>query len=107
MYVDKFKSFKPDFVGSTEQAGVHKPNPQTYYWVLRQVDLQARDVLYCAAPEFDVQGAMSAGLIAARLRRPSDGLLDHQTKAARIPPDYEIESLHDVTQILEANQGMR
>jgi len=104
MYVDKFKTFKPDFVGSTEQAGVHKPNPQTYYWVLRQMDLQARDVLYCAAPEFDVQGAMSAGLIAALLRRTTDGLLDNQAATAGIPPDYEIESLHDVTRILEVNR---
>lgn len=104
MYVDKFKTFRPDFVGSTMQAGVHKPNPQTYYWVLRQMDLQPRDVLYCAAPEFDVQGAMSAGLIAALLRRPKDGLLDNQSPTVGIPPDYEIESLHDLTQILENNR---
>src|SRR4029077_10723392 len=39
MYVAKFKKFKADFVGSTEQAGVAKPNPRTYQWVLRKTGL--------------------------------------------------------------------
>jgi FMN phosphatase YigB (HAD superfamily) len=106
MYVSKFRHFKPDFVGSTEEPRIHKPNPLTYHWVLQQNALQARDVLYCAAPGFDVQGAMSAGLIAAWLRRPVDGMLANQADATRgIPADYEIESLHDVTRIVRANRG--
>ena len=105
MYVSKFRSFKPDFVGSTEQPRIHKPNPLTYQWVLEQNSLKPRDVLYCAAPGFDVQGAMSAGLIAAWLRRPADGLLSSQAPSAKgIPADYEIESLHDVTAIVRANR---
>jgi hypothetical protein len=44
------KTFKADFVGSTEQAGVAKPNPRTYQWVLRKTGMEPRDVLYCAAP---------------------------------------------------------
>jgi 2-haloalkanoic acid dehalogenase type II len=106
MYVSKFRTFKPDFVGSTEQPRIHKPNPLTYYWVLQQNGLQPRDVLYCAAPGFDVQGAMSAGLIAAWLRRPIDGMLANQAQSSKgIPADYEIESLHDVTRIIRANRG--
>jgi 2-haloalkanoic acid dehalogenase type II len=106
MYVSKFKKFKPDFVGSTAQPRFHKPNPLTYYWVLQQNGLQPRDVLYCAAPAFDVQGAMSSGLIAAWLRRPVDGMLANQAETTRgIPADYEIESLHDVTGIIRANRG--
>jgi 2-haloalkanoic acid dehalogenase type II len=105
MYVSKFRSFRADFVGSTEQPRIHKPNPLTYDWVLRQNSLQPRDVLYCAAPAFDVQGAMSAGLIAAWLRRPVDGMLVNQAPTTRgIPADYEIETLHDVTRILQANR---
>lgn len=106
MYVSKFKKFRPDFVGSTEQAGFHKPNPRTYYWVLRQNNLQPRDVLFCAAPAFDVQGAMSAGLLAAWLQRPrADGLLSHQAASeGGIPPDYLIESLDDITTIIKANR---
>jgi 2-haloacid dehalogenase len=106
LYVSKFRKFKADFVGSTEQPRIHKPNPLTYYWVLEQNGLKPRDVLYCAAPGFDVQGAMSAGLIAAWLRRPVDGMLANQAPSAKgIPADYEIESLHDVTSILRANRG--
>ncbi len=106
LYVSKFRRFKPDFVGSTEQPRIHKPNPLTYHWVLQQNGLQARDVLYCAAPGFDVQGAMSAGLIAAWLRRPVDGMLASQAPSAKgIPADYEIDSLHDVTRILQLNRG--
>jgi len=105
MYVSKFKHFKPDFVGTTEQAGVAKPNPRTYRWVLQQTGFEARDVLYCAAPVFDVQGAMSAGMIAAWLRRP-EGRLSSETHApADLPADYEVESLHDVTRIIELNRG--
>jgi 2-haloalkanoic acid dehalogenase type II len=105
MYVSKFRTFKPDFVGSTEQPRIHKPNPLTYYWVLHQNGLQPRDVLYCAAPGFDVQGAMSAGLIAAWLRRPIDGMLANLAPSSKgIPADYEIESLHDVTKIIRANR---
>ncbi len=104
MYVAKFKRFKADFVATTEQAGVAKPNPRTYRWVLQQTGLELRDVLYCAAPMFDIQGAMSAGLIAAWLRRP-EGRLSKETHAAGdLAADYEVESLHDVTRIIEANR---
>src|SRR5436190_3298319 len=40
MYVSKFKSFRADFVGSTEQAGIAKPNPRTYQWVLRKTGME-------------------------------------------------------------------
>jgi FMN phosphatase YigB (HAD superfamily) len=104
MYVGKFRSFKPDFVGTTEQAGVAKPNPRTYQWVLRRTGLEPRDIIYCAAPLFDIQGAMSAGLIAAWLRRPQGGLSSEKHEVGDLPADYEIESLHDLTTILEANR---
>lgn len=105
MYVDKFDKFQPDFVGTTEEAGVAKPNPRTYRWVLRQTGLEARDVLYCAAPIFDVQGAMSAGMIAAWLRRPEGRLSKETHESGELPADYEVENLHDVTRILQANRS--
>jgi FMN phosphatase YigB (HAD superfamily) len=105
MYVGKFENFEPDFVGTTEQAGVAKPNPRTYDWVLSRTGMTKRDVLYCAAPMFDIQGAMSAGLIAAWLRRP-EGRLSLETHAAGdLEADYEVGSLHDVTRIIELNRG--
>ena len=33
MYVSKFKAFRPDFVGTTDEAGFHKPHAKTYFWV--------------------------------------------------------------------------
>ncbi len=105
MYVARFRTFKPDFIGSTEMPRIHKPNPLTCYRALQQNGLQARDVLYCAAPAFDVQGAMSAGLIAAWLRRPVDGMLANQSSIEHgLPADYEIENLHDITHIIETNR---
>jgi 2-haloacid dehalogenase len=105
MYVDKFERFKPDFVGTTEQAGIAKPNPRTYRWVLQRLGLEMRDVLYCAAPIFDVQGAMSAGMIAAWLRRPQGRLSGETHSPGDLPADFEVESLHDVTRIIELNRG--
>ena len=105
MYVSKFRRFEADFVGTTEQAGVAKPNPRTYQWVLRQTGMEARDVLYCAAPMFDIQGAMAAGMVAAWLRRPEGRLSKETHQAGDLPADYEVESLHDVTRIVELNRG--
>jgi FMN phosphatase YigB (HAD superfamily) len=105
MYVAKFAKFVPDFVGTTEEAGVAKPNPRTYQWVLRKTGLDARDVLYCAAPMFDIQGAMSAGMVAAWLRRP-DGRLSKETHTpGDLAADFEVESLHDVTRIVQATRS--
>ncbi len=104
MYVDKFRSFRADFVATTEEAGVAKPNPRTYRWVLQKTGLEPRDVLYCAAPMFDIQGAMSAGLIAAWLRRPEGRLSKETHSAGDLAADYEVESLHDVTRIIETNR---
>lgn len=105
MYVSKFKQFKPDFCATTEQAGVAKPNPRTYNWVLRKTGMEMRDVLYCAAPVFDVQGAMAMGMIAAWLRRPEGRLSKDTHTAGSLAADYEVESLHDVTRIIELNRG--
>ena len=104
-YVRKLRGFTPDFVGSTEQARVHKPNPRVYSWVLRQVGLEARDVIYCAAPQFDIQGALGCGITAAWLRR-AQGKLGRKNitfEAGNIPADYEIADLHELTRILRAN----
>jgi 2-haloalkanoic acid dehalogenase type II len=104
LYVSKFKKFKPDFVGTTEQAGVHKPNPRTYTWVLRKTGLEPRDVIYCAAPMFDIQGAIAYGLVTAWLRRKEGRLAKQTHEAAGAPADFEIETLHDMTAIVAANR---
>lgn len=106
MYVDKLRGFTPDFVGSSEMARIHKPNPRVYQWVLREVGLQPRDVLYCAAPQFDIQGALAAGIKAAWLRRPRGrlGRKNATFEAGDVPADYEVEDLHELTRIIEVNR---
>src|SRR5439155_19713177 len=105
MYGSTSRRFKADFVGSPEQPGVSKPNPHTYQWVLRKTGMEPRDVLYCAAPMFDIQGAMSAGMIAAWLRRPEGRLSEETPAAGDLAADFEVESLHDVTQLVEGIRG--
>jgi len=66
--------------------------------------LECRDVIYCAAPSFDVQGAMATGMIAAQLFRGGEERLSKQTHTTGdLPPDYEIENLHQLTRIVEFN----
>lgn len=104
-YVSKLAGFKPDFLGSSEQAGIHKPNPRLYHWVLRRTGLEARDVLYCASPQFDVQGALACGIKAAWLRRPQGrlGRKNATFEPGDVPADYEIENLDQLTEICRAN----
>ena len=102
MYVSKFKTFKADFVGTTDEAGFHKPHPRTYFWVLRQTGLDVRDVLYCAGPTFDCQGAMAVNMVTAQIRRSGmtrDTFLPGDTLA-----DYEIDDLHGITEIIKRNR---
>jgi 2-haloalkanoic acid dehalogenase type II len=102
MYVSKFSTFKPDFVGTSDQAGFHKPHPKTYQWVLRQTGLDIRDVLYCAGPTFDCMGAMALDMITAQIRRT--GMARDTFKPGDVPADYEIDDLHGVTEIIRANR---
>ncbi|GBD28707.1 (S)-2-haloacid dehalogenase [bacterium HR31] len=102
MYLRKLPGFQPDFVGTTEEARIQKPNPRVYRWVLHRVGLDARDVLYCAGPQFDVQGAMAAGMKAAWVNRP-EGRLD--TSEGDLPPDYEVQDLLELTDLVAANLG--
>lgn len=104
LYLRRLPGFEPDFVGTTEEARIQKPNPRVYRRVLRQVGLEERDVLYCAGPQFDVQGAMAAGMTAAWVRR-SEGRLD--MSEGDLPPDYEVRDLDELTELVAANLGVR
>ncbi len=102
LYLEKLRGFEPDFVGTTEEARIQKPNPRVYRWVLQRVGLDERDVLYCAGPQFDVQGAMAAGMKAAWVRRPG-GRLD--MSEGDLPPDYEVRDLLELTELVAVNLG--
>ncbi len=102
MMVKKLRGFKPDFVGDMDQAKAHKPSPRAYFWVLQQNHLDVKDVLYCARPQWDVQGAMAVGMKAVWLNRVQ-WRVQVQEELEGIKPDYEVKDLHGVTKILESN----
>jgi len=102
MYVSKFKKFKADFVGTTDQAGFHKPHPKTYFWVLGKTGLDVRDVLYCAGPTFDCMGAMAVNMVCAQIRR--SGMTRDTFLPGDVLADYEIDDLHGVTEIIKRNR---
>ncbi len=98
MMVDKMEGFKPDFVGTMEQARTCKPSPRAYYWVLEKNQLKIEDVLYCARPQWDVQGALALGMKSVWLNRVQEEL-------DGVKPDYEVTDLHGVTEIVESFRG--
>lgn len=102
MYVSKFRTFKADFVGTTDEAGFHKPHPKTYFWVLGRTGLDVRDVLYCAGPTFDCMGAMAVNMVTAQIRR--SGMTRDTFVPGDVPADYEIDDLHGITEIITRNR---
>ena len=102
MYVSKFKTFKADFVGTTDEAGFHKPHPKTYFWVLGKTGLDVRDVLYCAGPTFDCMGAMAVNMVTAQIRR--SGMTRDTFLPGDVPADYEIDDLFGINEIIKRNR---
>ena len=84
-----------DLVVSSESARCYKPNPGIFAPALQALDLPPERVLYVGdSQEDDIIGAKRAGLPVAWLNR--DG-----AKRKEMPdPDYIIESLDELTEIL-------
>jgi 2-haloalkanoic acid dehalogenase type II len=98
MMVEKMDGFRPDFVGTMEQARTCKPSPRAYLWVLEKNGLTIDDVVYCARPQWDVQGALALGMKSIWLNRVGEGL-------SGVKPDYEVKDLHGVTKIVRQHLG--
>ena len=94
----KMVGFEPDFMGSMEQARTCKPSPRAYLWVLDKNGLGVDDVVYCAGPQWDVQGALAVGMKAIWLNRSGE-------RIDGIEADYEVADLHGVTEILKARRA--
>ena len=60
--------------------------------------LKIEDVLYCARPQWDVQGAQALGMKAVWLNRVNEELNGFKT-------DYEVTDLHGVTEIVKSSLG--
>lgn len=101
MMTNKLHGFKPDFVGDMDQAHAIKPSPRAYHWVLEKNGLDVKDVLYCARPQWDVQGAMALGMKGVWLNRTQYRAGTQETLKG-VTPDYEVADLHGVTRIVES-----
>ena len=95
MMVDKL-DMEPDYVGTMEDIEAIKPSPYAYRTVLEQNGYTADEVLYCAAPIFDVNGAMAYGMQCAYLNRPEQAWQDPQRD-----PQYVISDLTELADMLE------
>lgn len=81
---------------SVEDLKAFKPAPQTYEWVLKQLNVNAEDVLMVAAHPWDLAGAKAVGLQTAFIKRSGTALYPNADK-----PDYSVNDLHELTALLE------
>jgi len=94
MMVEKLGDAQPDFLGDMQKAQASKPSPRAYYWVLNQVGLEVKDVIYCARPQWDVQGAIALGMKSIWLNRGNEELQG-------VRPDHEAKDMYEVTSIIK------
>jgi len=99
MMVNKLVGFRPDFLGDMDKSQSCKPSPRAYRWVLENVGLKATDVIYCAGPQWDVQGAMAFGMKGAWVHRP----YRFSKEIEGVKYDYEVDDLHGLTKIIESS----
>jgi len=99
MMVNKLVGFRPDFLGDMDKSQSCKPSPRAYRWVLENVGLKATDVIYCAGPQWDVQGAMAFGMKGAWVHRPYRS----SKEIEGVTYDYEVNDLHELTKIIESS----
>lgn len=95
MMVNKLEGFKPDFIGDMQKSRSCKPSPRAYNWVLEKTDLNLQDVLYCASPQWDVQGAKACGMKTAWLKRTYI-----KEDLEGFEPDYIVKDLYELTEII-------
>ena len=105
MMVDKVgDGARPHFVGDMDKSQCCKPSPRAYRWVLEtagrelKVDLNFSNVIYCAGPQWDVQGAMAVGMKGCWIRRPTRTTSEPEG----VKPDYIVDDLHGLTRIVES-----
>jgi HAD superfamily hydrolase (TIGR01549 family) len=88
---------------------IRKPNPKIFQRMLEMLDLQPEEVLFVGdTPHHDVVGAKSVGMSAAWIHRPTTNVKQGASAEADLSifeglakPDYVIEDLADLPDILE------
>ena len=89
-----------DVVVTSERAGFYKPDPRPYRLALKELDLEASEVLFVAGSGFDLIGTSKVGLDTYWHNRV--GL--NRPEAAPLPL-YESRSLTDLVQFAIRGQG--
>ena len=103
MMVNKLGDVRPHFVGDMDKSQCCKPSPRAYRWALEtasrelNLELNYSNVIYCAGPQWDVQGAMALGMKGCWIRRPTRITPEPQG----VRPDYIVDNLHELTKIVE------
>jgi HAD superfamily hydrolase (TIGR01662 family) len=93
-----------DFVGSSAQWGVAKPDPAFFERIVSELELQPEEILYVGDRlDNDVIPAREAGMIAVFIRRGPWGYLQSVWPEATDAP-YTIRSLNELPNLLERLQ---
>jgi 2-haloalkanoic acid dehalogenase type II len=93
----------PDFMGDMDKSHAAKPSPRAYYWMLEnasrelKIELNCSNVLYVAGVQWDCQAAMALGMKTVWIHRP----YRYPAPIEGVQYDYEVDSLHEVTRIVE------
>jgi putative hydrolase of the HAD superfamily len=88
-----------DVVVVSEEVGFRKPSPKIFQEALRRLSLKSEEVLYVGdTPLEDIEGAERVGLKTVFIPSQFNSLEDMQK--ASLQPDYVIERLGDILEIL-------
>ncbi len=80
---------------SVEDVKAFKPARKTYEWVLKELNVNASDVLMVAAHPWDLAGAKAVGLQTAFVRRSGTSLYPLAQS-----PDYQVNDLQELINVL-------
>ena len=93
----------PRAVCISDQIGISKPNPKLYQTALRDLGLQASEVMYVGdSPEHDIAPPQSLGMIAVWARRAAK----YGLEGTGIEPDHVIDSFDELAEILREQYGV-
>lgn len=93
----------PRAVFISDQIGISKPNPKLYQTALRDLNLEASEVMYVGdSPEHDIAPPASIGMITVWAKRAAK----HGLAGTSIRPDYTIANFNELGDILRRDFGV-
>lgn len=82
---------------SVEDVRAYKPDPRSYRWALKQLEVTPEEALMVAAHAWDLAGAKAVGMQTAFVHRPGTVLYPNSVR-----PDYVVENLIELVEQLGA-----